>query len=213
MSARTRIKFCGMTSAEEIGLAVEAGADAVGVILAESPRRVPLDALPALGRAVPPFVAKVAVVVDPGDEELETAVRHGFTVQFSGSESPARCAAAGRFGPYVKVFHVESDQRFDADDVAALEAFEGALWQFETRVDGLAGGGGVPFSWRVVEPLARTRRVVVSGGLTPANVGECVTLVRPYAVDVRGGVETSGMKDPQKMRDFVRAVRAADAQA
>ena len=114
MSARTRIKFCGMTSAEEIGLAVEAGADAVGVILAESPRRVPLDALPALGRAVPPFVAKVAVVVDPGDEELETAVRHGFTVQFSGSESPARCAAAGRFGPYVKVFHVESDQRFDA---------------------------------------------------------------------------------------------------
>jgi len=213
MSARTRIKFCGMTSPADIALAVDAGADAVGVIVAQSERRVPLDALPALGRAVPPFVAKVAVLVDPADEELAVALRCGFTVQFSGAETPERCAEAGRDGPYVKVFHVKSDQRFDADDVAALEAYRGALWQFDTHVAGSAGGTGVPFTWRVVEPLARTRPVVVSGGLTPSNVADCVRLVRPYAVDVRGGVETDGMKDPEKMRDFVRAVRAADAQA
>jgi phosphoribosylanthranilate isomerase len=213
VSARTRIKFCGMTSSEEIALAVEAGADAVGVILAESPRRVPLAALAALGRAVPPFVSKVAVLVDPDDAELEAAVRHGFTVQFSGAEDPERCRRVGAANAYVKVFHVKSDQRYDAEDIAALDAYAGALWQFDTRVEGTAGGTGVPFAWRVVEPLARRRRLVVSGGLTPQNVAECVTLVRPYAVDVRGGVETDGMKDPEKMRDFVRAVRAADAQA
>ena len=211
MSERTRIKFCGMTSPEEIALAVDAGADAIGVILAESPRRVPLDALEVLGRCVPPFVSKVAVLVDPVDEELAEALRCGFTVQFSGAESPERCRAAG--DAYVKVFHVKSDQRYDAEDVVALEAYRGALWQFETRVAGAAGGTGVPFAWRVVEPLARTRPLVVSGGLTPDNVAECVALVRPYAVDVRGGVERDGMKDPGKMRDFVRAVRAADAQA
>jgi phosphoribosylanthranilate isomerase len=213
MSARTRIKFCGMTSAADIALAVEAGADAVGVILAESPRRVALDALPALGRTVPPFVAKVAVVADPSEAELAECLRCGFTVQFSGAETPERCREAGRFGAYVKVFHVKSDQRYDPDDVAALEAYPGALWQFDTRVAGLAGGTGVPFAWRLVEPLARIRPVVVSGGLTPLNVAECVGVVRPYAVDVRGGVESNGMKDPGKMRDFVCAVRAADAQA
>jgi len=213
VSSRTRIKFCGMTSPGEIALAVDAGADAVGVILADSPRRVPLDALPVLSLAVPPFVAKVAVVVEPSDEELAEALRWGYTLQFSGAESPERCSRVGHTSPYVKVFHVKSDQRYDADDVAALEAYRGALWQFETRVAGASGGTGVPFAWRVVEPLARTRALVVSGGLTPHNVGECIGLVRPYAVDVRGGVETDGMKDPEKMRDFVNAVRAADAQA
>ncbi len=213
MSGRTRIKFCGMTTPEEIALAVDAGADAVGVILADSPRRVALDDVAVLGASVPPFVTKVAVVVDPSDDVLDAALSAGFTVQFSGAEPPHRCAVAGRNGPYVKVFHVKSDQRYDAADVAVLESYGGALWQFETSVAGRAGGGGVPFAWRVVEPLARMRPIVVSGGLTPGNVAECVALVRPYAVDVRGGVETDGMKDPEKMRAFVRAVRETDAQA
>jgi phosphoribosylanthranilate isomerase len=213
VTVRTRIKFCGMTTPEEIALAVEAGADAVGAILAPSARRVSREALPALARAVPPFVSKVAVVVDASDDDLRAARDLGFTLQFSGGESAERCEAAAQNAPYVKVVHVAAGEEFDAARLAALDAYRGALLQFETKVAGSAGGTGASFDWTVVESLSRRRPVAISGGLTPANVGACVASARPYAVDVRSGVETNGMKDPRKMRAFVDAVRAADAQA
>ena len=90
--------------------------------------------------------------------------------------------------------------------------FAHVTWMFDTAGDdGRSGGTGRTFAWELARRLAGDRRFVVSGGLTPENVGACVRAVRPYAVDVRSGVESNGMKDPGKVRAFVRAVRDADA--
>ncbi len=211
--SRTRIKFCGLTSSEDVALAVDAGADAVGVILAPSPRRVPLEAVGALAESIPPFVSKFAVVAEPGEDELVLARALGFTLQFSGGESAEACEGFSAGRPYVKVFHVGDDPGAWTAASAAFESAPNALWQFDTHAAGRAGGSGRTFAWDAVAPVARRRRVVVSGGLTPENVAACVRMLRPYAVDVRGGVETGGMKDREKMGAFVRAVRDADAEA
>jgi len=211
---RTRIKFCGCTSVADAQLAVAAGVDAIGVIFAaESPRRTDLARAREIALAVPAFVELVAVFVDPVATEIEEAVRAGFTPQFSGAEAAAliETTSAAR---YVKVFRIAADAVSDPQ-VFALRAqpYQRATWMFETEVAGRSGGTGQSFRWETARELAGERLFIVSGGLTPENVGDCVRRVRPYAVDVRSGIETAGAKDPQKMRAFVRAVKEADAQA
>jgi phosphoribosylanthranilate isomerase len=182
------------------------------VILAESPRRVaPADAR-AIVRAVPPFVSVVAVFVNPDAALVEEARSLGCVPQFSGTESPAFCASASG-GRYVKALHVERTADALPADLATLAAaYADADILFDTKSGAMYGGTGTAFAWKIVEPLARTRRVIVSGGLVPENVAACVAAVRPFAVDVRSGVETGGSKDPAKMRAFVRAVRETDEQ-
>lgn len=205
---RTRIKFCGMTSADEVALAVAAGVDAVGVILAPSARRVPPERVAELAKAIPPFVARVGVLANQGEEEASLLLGLGFTLQFSGSESAERCEMLSRGAPYLKVFHVDRDAR-SIDDAGSI-AFPHALWMFDTRAAGRAGGSGLTFDWTVLQSTAHERAIVVSGGLTSDNVAACVRAVRPYAVDVRSGIETEGRKDVAKMGAFVAAVREAD---
>ena len=208
---RTRIKFCGMTNAADIAFGVEAGADAIGVIVvASSPRCVDPSALPDLVSAIPPYVSRIGVVTSPNDRQAATLRALGFTLQFSGEERPAECQRFAGGQPYVKAFHLRDDTAYDPSDFDELTAYQNALWMFDSRVGDKLGGTGVPFVWEVVAPVARRRAVVVSGGLTPANVGACVRTVRPFAVDTRSGIETDGRKDPEKMRAFVRAVRDAD---
>jgi phosphoribosylanthranilate isomerase len=207
-SRRTRVKFCGMTSADDVALAVAAGADAVGVILAPSPRRVALERLPALAAAIPPLVSRVGVVTGPSDDEAALLRALGFTLQFSGDESPEACERAAAGEPYIKVFHV--DPAHGAFDPAHGAAYERATWMFDTRVAGMRGGSGVAFDWQIVAAAARLRPTIVSGGLGAENVGDCIRAVRPYAVDVRSGIETQDAKDPEKMTAFARAVARAD---
>ncbi len=162
---------------------------------------------------MPPYVSVVAVFVDPTEAEVEEARAWGALPQFSGHEDAAFAERAGG-GRYVKVLHIERTADRLPDDVATLaEAFPSAEIQFDSRYGSLYGGTGIAFAWKIVEPLARQRRVIVSGGLVPENVAACVAAVRPFAVDVRSGVETDGVKDPAKMRAFVRAVRETDEQA
>lgn len=209
--ARTRVKICGLTTHADVAMAVEAGADAVGFILAQSPRRLALRQVAELVRAVPPYVAKVAVVADPSDDEAAALRRLGLTLQFNGGESAAECARLCGGDPYVKAFAVEAGASAEAH--LSYEEYAGATWMFDTRLDDRLGGTGVPFAWSAVAPLARERPIIVAGGLSPGNVGACVDAVHPYAVDVRSGVETDGRKDADKMRAFVRAVRETDARA
>jgi len=204
---RTRVKFCGMTSARDVALAVEAGADAVGVIVAESARRVPLEALEEIAAAIPPLVARIGVLADQGEREAEALRALGFTLQFSGDETPSDCRALARGAPYIKVFHV--DAAAAAVDLERCADYSGALWMFDARAPGVRGGTGTTFDWSLTLPAARARRIVVSGGLTAENAGACVSAVHPYAVDVRSGIETDGEKDPAKMRAFVGAVLRA----
>ncbi len=200
-----------MTSAADVVLAVEAGVDAVGFIFAESPRRVTLDRVPEMLAAAPPLVTRVAVLTEREAALVPELLGLGFTLQFSGNEPAELCERLTGGTPYVKAFHVVPG-RADAGDLRAFEAYRNALWMFDTFAE-RGGGAGVPFDWALVAPLARTRPVVIAGGLAAENVGACVRSVRPYAVDVRSGVERGGEKDIERMRAFVRAVREADAEA
>ena len=209
---RTRVKICGCTSAADVALAVDAGADAVGVILAErSERRVAIERFRDIAQSVPAFTTLVAVFVDPPASLVDEALHAGAIPQFHGDE-PAEACEAFAAGPYVKAFSIEPRRVYDPDQFAEhARGFEHATLLFDTAGgDGRSGGTGRTFAWEIARRLAGHRRFVVSGGLTPDNVGACVRLVRPYAVDVRSGVETNGMKDPEKVRAFVRAVRDAE---
>lgn len=210
----TRVKICGCTSVADVELAVDAGADAVGVILAEqSERRVTLERLHHIAQAVPALIALVAVFVDPPSPLVDEALKAGATPQFHGYEDAEACEAFAA-GPYLKAFHVGSSRVRTPEDFAHFALpYEHATWLFDTAgASGRSGGTGRRFDWDIARSFAPDRRFVISGGLTPANVGDCVRAVRPYAVDVRSGVETNGVKDPAKVRAFVAAVRAADAE-
>jgi phosphoribosylanthranilate isomerase len=212
---RTRVKICGCTSAADVALAVDAGADAVGVILAErSERRVSIERFRDIAQSVPALTTLVAVFVDPPASLVDEALHAGAVPQFHGNE-PAEACESVAAGPYLKAYHVEPGQTYGPDDFARhARPFEHATWLFDTAYDGgLSGGTGWTFPWEIARLLAGDRRFVVSGGLRPDNVAACVRAVRPYAVDVRSGVETNGMKDPEKVRAFVRAVREAETES
>jgi phosphoribosylanthranilate isomerase len=206
---RTRIKFCGMTSAADVALAVAAGADAVGVIVAESARRVVLDDVAEIAAAIPPYVSRIGVLANQGSREASLLRRLGFTLQFSGEESAADCDALAEGNGYIKVFHV--DPAANEIDLSPCRAYTGASWMFDTRAPGLAGGSGTTFAWRAIEAASRERSVIVSGGLDASNIAACLDALTPFGVDVRSGIETGGRKDAAKMAAFVAAVSAADA--
>ncbi len=214
---RTRIKFCGCTSADDALLALRCGADAIGVIFAEeSPRRVSMEIARDIAMHVPAFTTLVGVFVDAPSGLIDEARLSGYLPQFSGHESASEAEAFAE-GPYIKTCRPSSAAgQATYADRAAFEAFarpyEHATWMFETHVPGRSGGTGQTFPWEVARALAGDRPIIISGGLTPENVGDCVRRVRPYAVDVRSGIESGGVKDPEKMRAFVRAVMEADAE-
>ncbi|MGA7173060.1 MAG: phosphoribosylanthranilate isomerase [Candidatus Dormiibacterota bacterium] len=207
----TRVKICGCTTADEVGAAVNAGADAVGLIFAPSPRRITPEQGATATVDVPSDVSVVGVFIDPTPAQLEHALAllPRLMPQFSGSETPQLCRHLGI--PYLKVFAVSADGGPRAQELStAVDQYPDALPMFETA-SRQRGGSGHTFDWSLVRPLVEQRPAVISGGLNPLNVGECVRLLRPYAVDVRSGVETSGVKDPAKLSDFINAVRRASA--
>ncbi|HTJ25168.1 MAG TPA: phosphoribosylanthranilate isomerase [Candidatus Limnocylindria bacterium] len=209
---RTRVKICGCRSAHEAALAIDSGADAVGVILAEeSPARASIEQLHEIAQTVPALVSLVAVFVDPPSPLVDEALKVGAIPQFHGDE-PADACEAFAAGPYLKAYHVRLDKPPTPEEFARVaRPFEHATWLFDTaRANGRSGGTGLTFPWKLARELAGDRRIVISGGLTPQNVAACVRAARPYAVDVRSGVETNGVKDAEKIRAFVCAVREAD---
>lgn len=209
---RTRVKICGCVSAADARLVVEAGADAIGVILAPSPRRVGLDRALEIAAQLPPQVTLIGVFVDPTEAELERAGRvlPQMLPQFSGSEPPRLCRLLGR--PYLKVLRVEPEGASLERLRAELETFADARPIFETA-SGRAGGSGLKFDWAQLEGLLPQRSAVISGGLSAANVGELVRRLHPYAADVRSGVERGAAKDRSLVLSFLAAVRGADASA
>jgi phosphoribosylanthranilate isomerase len=164
----------------------------------------------ALARSVPPYVAALAVLVNPHAGLVETIRDWGLIPQFSGDETPEFCAQVGR-GRYVKALHFELGTTYTAQAAEAMaERYADADLLFDSRAGELYGGTGRPFEWPLVEAIARRRRVIVGGGLTPDNVAAAVASVRPFGVDVRSGVERGSAKDRALMNAFVRAVRETD---
>ncbi|MFC3685015.1 phosphoribosylanthranilate isomerase [Hydrogenophaga luteola] len=219
MPHRTRIKICGLTREGDVDAAVRAGADAIGFVLyPQSPRFVSPERAGELARRLPPFVTPVLLFVNASPEFIVQGVAAvpNALLQFHGDETPADCAAGGR--PFVRAARIPpgpAGAGFDllkyASDFTAAQAI-----LLDAHVEGY-GGGGQSFDWNAFPwshpQLNASSRLVLSGGLTPANVTDGIRLVRPWAVDVSSGVEVSkGIKDPDKMLAFVAAVSAADAQ-
>ncbi|MFZ2308412.1 MAG: phosphoribosylanthranilate isomerase [Rhodoferax sp.] len=226
-STRTRIKICGLTREQDVDAAVAAGADAIGFVLyTKSPRAVNAQRAAELAKRLPPFITPVLLFVNAPATEIIAACSMiaGATVQFHGDESPQDCAAAtlNHCRPWVRAARIplgEGARDFDLVKYAHDYSHAQAIL-LDAHVEGF-GGGGKAFNWSLLPPNVNAH-LVLSGGLTPANVGDGVKQVRPrcktLAVDVSSGVEAvdaqgqplKGIKDPEKILQFVAAVRAAD---
>jgi phosphoribosylanthranilate isomerase len=198
---------------DDVEGAVDAGVDAVGLIMAAgTPRAIGLADARTVVRAVPPYVSVIAVFVRPEPAAVAAALELGCVPQFSGDEPPEFCAAVA--GPrFVKALHFEAGRNYAPGDAETMAArYPTADLLFDSRVGEVFGGTGKRAPWELIAPVARARRVLVGGGLSPDNVADCVRAVRPFGVDVRSGVESGGVKDRDKMRALVRAVREIDAE-
>jgi phosphoribosylanthranilate isomerase len=197
-----RVKICGIRTVEAALAAVEAGADALGFVFAPSPRRVTPQEAERIIRELPPFVSRVGVFVDaPRREALEIAGDCRLDVlQFHGGEAPDYCR--GWQQQVVKAFRVR-----DGSVLEQMDRYEVAACLLDTYVPGRAGGTGQCFDWGLARQAAERRRIILAGGITPANVEQAIRQARPYAIDVSSGVETGGVKDPDKIRGLLMTVR------
>lgn len=215
MNHRTRIKICGLTRSKDVQAAVGAGADAIGfVFYANSPRYVTPVAAARLMTLISPFVATVGLFVNAPLQEVQQVLAQApvSLLQFHGDETPEYCAAIAKAvnRPFIRALRVRPDMT--AEDLLkyAQDYRDAAGLLLDTFVDGYGGGGKV-FDWSLI-PKELAPQVVLSGGLSVQNATEAVLRVRPYAVDVSSGVELSkGIKDADKIRAFIGAVRQADA--
>ena len=205
---RTRIKICGITRPADAVAAAQAGADAIGLVFyPPSPRFLNVERAREIRDALPPFVQAAALFVNPDAAQVAQVIGrvHPALLQFHGEEAPEFCAQFGL--PYIKACRVTQG----VDLLEYLRPFSTASgWLFDAHVEEY-GGVGTRFDWSLV-PLRLARPLVLSGGLTHGNVGEAVRRVRPWAVDVSSGVESSkAIKDAVKITAFIAEVRNADA--
>ena len=208
---RTRIKFCGITRADDARRGAELGVDAIGFVFTRASQRfVGISQARAIRAELPPFVTAVALFMDDEAgwiEEVVSSVQPDL-LQFHGAETDRFASSFAR--PYVKAVPMASV----ADAARHVAEFPNAAgFLLDSHARGARGGTGQAFDWARV-PAPGTHPYVLAGGLTPQNVAEAIAAVRPYGVDVSSGIESApGIKDQAKMRAFVTAVRAADAKA
>jgi phosphoribosylanthranilate isomerase len=201
------VKICGITSPADGLMAVEAGADALGLVFyPRSPRHLSLAAAAAIAKELPPHIVRVGLFVNaPEHEVLHAIVECGLTLlQFHGDEPPDYCVQFGLMS--MKAFRVR-----DAASLEALPSYPTDAWLLDACVPNALGGTGETFNWELaVQARQLGRPIFLAGGLTPENVAQAVRQVQPYAVDVSSGVEASpGRKDPAKVRAFVQAAKGA----
>jgi len=207
---RTRIKICGITRRQDATAAVNAGADAIGLVFySASPRLVSARQAAELVSILPPFVSVVGLFVNAPRQEIEQilATTRIDLLQFHGDETPEECAVFDK--PYIKAIRMREGtdlylERNRYQDAAAL--------LLDSYRKGIPGGTGSAFDWgRIPADIAGS--VVLAGGLTPENVEQAIKTVHPYAVDVSGGVERSkGIKDGAMISAFIEGVKRADNQ-
>jgi len=194
-----KIKICGITNLEDALAAVEAGADALGFVFFEkSPRNILPEQAAAIIRRLPPFVQTVGLLVNEQVAVINSiADQCGLDiVQLHGEETPEFCASVKR--RVIKAFRVKDQSSLDQ-----IGDYDVAACLLDTWSPAAHGGTGETFNWEIAAAAAASRCIILAGGLTPENVAEAVTAVRPYAVDVSSGVESApGSKDRRKMFEF-----------
>lgn len=201
------VKICGITNSADALAAVEAGADAIGLMFYEpSPRNVSLETAAKIARELPPSIVKVGVFVNATEQIVSQAISEcGLNIaQFHGDETPEFCS----------LFPVMTIKAFRIRDTGSLQAmpdYETDAWLLDAYSPGKPGGTGEKFNWDIaVEAGKLGKPIFLAGGLTAENVAEAIQKVRPYAVDVSSGVESApGKKDRAKLRAFVTAAKEA----
>nr|VFK78681.1 MAG: phosphoribosylanthranilate isomerase [Candidatus Kentron sp. SD] len=201
---RTRVKICGITRQTDALTAAELGVDAIGfVFYPPSPRAITIEKARAIAAVLPPFVTVVALFVNPDDALVKEVLRTLpiDLLQFHGEETPANCEQYGH--PYIKAIRMRQGLEFPR----WMEQFSSArALLLDTYRKGTQGGTGETFDWTLV-PRERTLPFILAGGLDSDNVQEAIRTVKPFAVDVSGGVESAkGIKDPDKMARFMTRV-------
>jgi len=200
-----RIKICGITNIEDALLVSKLGADALGFVFADSPRKIDVETVEEINSALPPLISRVGVFVNEKAETVKAiASRCRLDIlQFHGSEPPAYCANFSQ--RVVKAFRVK-----DFCDLNTLNEYDVDAFLLDAFVEGKLGGTGKGFNWEIAKKAKDFGKpIILSGGLNPKNVVEAVNFVQPYAVDVSSGVEERpGKKDPNKIRAFIKTCQA-----
>jgi phosphoribosylanthranilate isomerase len=202
----TLVKICGITNPGDARVAADAGADAVGFIFAESPRRVGVEEARRISTALPENILRVGVFVDEKPAEVLRISREvGLDLaQLHGDETPEAVTAVREGGVKVmKALRVK-----DAASLEALDGYEADLFLLDTHSDKTRGGTGERFDWEVAKSSTGRDNIVVSGGLGPENVREAVAFFEPYGVDASSSLEDEpGRKNGERVRRFVLAAR------
>lgn len=202
----TRVKICGITNREDALHAAACGADALGfVFYAGSPRCVTPEVAAGICRELPPFVTRVGLFVNETPERVGAIAGYcGLDViQLHGDEDPGTCSYPPR--RVIKALRVKN-----AESLAGHERFQVSALLLDAWVAASYGGTGHCFNWALAATVARQRPVILAGGLTPVNIAAAIRQVHPYGVDVSSGVEsTPGIKDPEKVSQFIRMAKEA----
>ncbi len=205
---RTRVKICGITRVEDAIAAVSAGADAIGLVFyAQSPRVVTVEHAQKIMTAMPPFVSVVGLFVNASKAEIEEVLSklRLDILQFHGDESVHDCEQLKL--PYYKAIRVKADTNL-VQYAAEYNSAKALL--LDGHSEHMMGGTGQTFDWNLI-PANLAKPIILAGGLNSENVGQAIKQVRPYAVDVSGGVEsTKGIKDAAKIAAFIQGVSNAD---
>ena len=200
LEMNVRVKICGITNNEDAQAAVEYGADALGFVFAKSPRQVTKEQARDIVKNLPPFVSPVGVFVDEKVDKIKEICDFCgiHTVQLHGNEQPSYLKELEGY-KLIKAFRVKEE-----DDLKHLANFKPHAFLLDSYVKGVVGGTGVPFKWEIARQAHKYGTIILSGGLTPENVKEAIQVVKPYAVDVSSGVESSpGKKDKILMKRFI----------
>jgi len=206
----TKIKICGMTRREDIEISVSLGVDALGFILAESPRQVSLTQARKLTASLPPFIARVAVVVNSDQSRLEEIIasRIFTAIQFHGSEDPS-------IFKDIPLQTIKAISISDQSDLKAVTKYQGQAdyLLFDTKVGSQTGGTGQSFNWDLLKTKEINQNYILAGGLGPANIKAALDRLQPAAVDLNSCLETApGRKDPELIRETVDIIKSYNAE-
>ena len=204
LQPRTKVKICGTTSLKDALLAIESGADAVGFIFyKESPRNISQKDVKDIVVQLPPFIETVGVFVNETSDKVNRIAEQCrlTAVQLHGDESPAFCRRVKR--RVIKAVRVK-----DAESLKGMSGYDVSGYLLDAFNEESRGGTGKIFDWNLALRAKKQGPVIIAGGLNPFNVYTAIHRVKPYGVDVCSGVEKSpGIKDPEKVGEFIKAVR------
>lgn len=199
----TKVKVCGIRRQEEALWALEAGADAIGFVFADSKRKIDVESAALISASLPSHVLKIGVFVNEDKENMEeiTKIVNLDYVQLHGDESVQFCDSLDF--PFIKAVSIK-----EKEDLDGIEQIGGEMILLDSGNGPQRGGNGTTFNWDYVHALNIPQHLILAGGLNRENVREAITKVRPYMVDVSSGVETDGKKDRRKIESFIREAKS-----